>query len=295
MKVVIFTNSNGWHERRLIEAFHSAKAEPILASLAECGFTDRNQFGGLQIPGLDNELPAAVFVRGIAAGTFEQVTLRLDFLHALTEMSVKVVNSARVIERTVDKARTSHLLNRSGIASLPAWTFESRARAAAIVAACEKRNRKLVLKPLFGSRGRGLRLIGSQSDLPTTEEVSGVYYLQEFVPTEGDCWRDWRVMVVGGRSLCAMERRSDSWITNRAQGARCLPATLPPQALDLAERAVAAVGADYAGVDLIHTQQEGWRVIEINGVPAWRGLQDVSEPDIARSFAQLVASAVSAC
>ena len=59
-------------------------------------------------------------------GTFEQVTLRLDFLHALTDLSVKVVNSARVIEKTVDKAMTSHLLKRHQVETGSSLDISSR-------------------------------------------------------------------------------------------------------------------------------------------------------------------------
>ena len=49
----------------------------------------------------------------------------------------------------------------------------------------------------------------------------------------------------------------------------------------LAEQATVALGLDYAGVDLIEDQQGQWWVIEINGIPAWQGLQQVSEVNIA--------------
>ena len=110
IRVVIFTDAKGWHESRLTEAFRAVGAESSLVSLANCSFSADSRFGCLTIPGFEDALPDAVFVRGISAGTFEQVTLRLDFLHALTDLSVRVVNSARVIEKTVDKAMTSHLL-----------------------------------------------------------------------------------------------------------------------------------------------------------------------------------------
>ena len=74
----------------------------------------------------------------------------------------------------------------------------------------------------------------------------------------------------------------------RAQGAQCFPAQLEAEALELAQLAAHAVGADYAGVDIIHSESDGWLVLEINGVPAWRGLQEVSEVDIAKSFAALI-------
>ena len=287
-RVVIFTNSNGWHERKLIDAFLNFGAEPTLASLADCAFTASAEFGGIQIPGFQGELPSAAFVRGIAAGSFEQVTLRLGFLHALAQMSVRVVNSAKVIERTVDKSMTSHLLNRNGVATVPAWTRESKAGVLELVRDSVRLKRRLVLKPLFGSRGRGLQIIEAESDVPDEEAVNGVYYLQEFVPSDKNYWRDWRVMVVDGHAICAMERRSDNWVTNRARGAQCLPANLPSEALKLAAQAAVAVEADYAGVDLIHTNRAGWQVIEINGVPAWQGLQEVSDTDIARTFAEVV-------
>ena len=56
------------------------------------------------------ELPRVALVRSIPAGSFEQVTLRLGLLHALTALGVTVVNDARGIERCVDKAMTSFLL-----------------------------------------------------------------------------------------------------------------------------------------------------------------------------------------
>ena len=116
--------------------------------------------------------------------------------------------------------------------------------------------------------------------------------LQEFIPSDAEYWRDWRIMVVDGHALCAMERRSDNWITNRAMGAQCLPAKLPPEALNLAEQAVSAVEADYGGVDVIYTKSSGWQVLEINGVPAWRGLQDVSDLNVAQALAELVVKSV---
>ena len=292
LKVVIFTNSNGWHEHRLIEAFEKIGTEPILASLADCEFAADGSYGGIQIPGFTQELPAAAFVRGIAAGSFEQVTLRLGFLHALSQMSVRVVNTAKVIERTVDKSMTSHLLKRCGVSTVNAWTCESRERAIKRVKEMAQDSRKLVLKPLFGSRGRGLQILETELDVPEEEAVNGVYYLQEFIPSETEYWRDWRIMVVDGHALCAMERRSDNWITNRAMGAQCLPAKLPPEALNLAEQAVSAVEADYGGVDVIYTKSSGWQVLEINGVPAWRGLQDVSDLNVAQALAELVVKGV---
>jgi glutathione synthase/RimK-type ligase-like ATP-grasp enzyme len=54
---------------------------------------------------------------------------------------------------------------------------------------------------------------------------------------------------------------------------------------DLALRAVVAIGADYAGVDLIRSREGQLMVLEINSNPAWKGLQSVTSVDIADTLA----------
>ena len=49
----------------------------------------------------------------------------------------------------------------------------------------------------------------------------------------------------------------------------------------LAIEATAAVGADYAGVDLMRSAEGRWAVLEVNSIPAWRGLQAVAPARIA--------------
>jgi glutathione synthase/RimK-type ligase-like ATP-grasp enzyme len=49
----------------------------------------------------------------------------------------------------------------------------------------------------------------------------------------------------------------------------------------LAVAACAAVGADHAGVDLVRDRDGRLHVLEVNGIPAWRGLQGTTTLDIA--------------
>ncbi|MDH5339505.1 MAG: RimK family alpha-L-glutamate ligase, partial [Rubrivivax sp.] len=148
----------------------------------------------------------------------------------------------------------------------------------------------LVLKPMFGSQGKSLQRVGlvdgSFIGLPELgHEYGALAYLQRFVAPVQRPGFDWRVLVVGGRARAAMRRVSDGWVHNLAQGARGVAAELTPPLADLAERAAAALGMDYAGVDLMPSAgAPAIQVIEVNGVAAWQGLQRVAGFNIAQAL-----------
>jgi glutathione synthase/RimK-type ligase-like ATP-grasp enzyme len=144
---------------------------------------------------------------------------------------------------------------------------------------------ELVVKPLFGSQGKGLLRLAGGAAVPDAGAVSGVWYLQRFLDCGEGNWHDWRVMVAGGRPVSAMLRRGRSWVTNVARGARVEAVDAQGDLARLAVEAAAAVGADYAGVDLMRDAQGRWIVLEVNSIPAWRGLQAVAPIRIADALA----------
>ena len=268
-----------WHAREFAKAFAALGAQTVPVKLPLSGFATQSM-SGLSIDGFADTLPDAIVVRSIPGGTFEAVTLRLGILHALRELGIVVWNDARAIERCVDKSMTSFLLARAGIPTPPTWAMESREAAQAIVRR-EVAHGPLVLKPLFGSQGRGLRLIRTVNDLPDAANVAGVYYLQRFVAVERDGFRDFRLIVSQGRVIAAMVRHSTAWITNLKQGGRPIAAVADAEMKALAVGAAAAVGADFAGVDILHGADGRATVLEVNSMPAWSGLQKVTTANIA--------------
>lgn len=288
--VALFIAGADWHARRLVRALRAAGAAVTRTSLTRCRFSTAHP-AGLDIPGFPDRLPDAVFVRTVDAGSFEAVTLRLGLLHALAAAGVPVWNAPRAIEACVDKAQTTWRLQRAGLPTPDTWALESRDEAAALVAAEATPERPLVLKPLFGSQGKALRLVAGPDDLPPAEAVSGVYYLQRFVgPRFADVaagtagFHDHRVLVAGGRALAGMIRRGTGWITNIKQGATAEAWAPDAEAERLALAAAAAVGADYAGVDLIADGHGDYLVLEVNSMPAWSGLQTVTGFDLTEAM-----------
>ena len=296
MRVAILTDETGWHTRQLQTALRCRGAVGRCVDLADCRIDTTAAWHGLAIPGYGRDLPDAAIVRGIAGGTFEQVTKRLGVLHALRELGVPVYNDARAIERSVDKAMTSLLLHTADIPTPPTWATESAAQAQRILIREGAAGHALVLKPLFGSQGKGLQRVGEIDGVhhalpPLDKGYGSMAYLQRFVPPVCDPGFDWRVLVVGGHAVTAMRRVSRHWIHNVAQGARCEPQVLTAALAALAERAAAALELDYAGIDIVPARGEAsgvdessMQVIEVNGVAAWHGLQRVTEFNIAAAL-----------
>ena len=283
-RCIVFIDRPDWHSRQLGAAFTKAGVEPVFLSLRRTGFAAATGGARLRLPGFEDELPLGAFVRTISAGSFEQVTLRLGVLHALRESGLLVYNDARAIERCVDKSMTSFLLHRAGIPTPPTWAVESREAAQAIARAEASPARPLVLKPLFGSQGRGLALIEGEADLPPAETVAGVYYLQHYIGEGREGWRDWRVLVAGGKAVAAMLRHGVTWKTNAAQGALCQAIEPDGQMSAMAIAAAEAVGAAFAGVDIIRDAAGRLLVLEVNSNPAWSALQRVTRRPIAEAL-----------
>lgn len=288
MRVAVFTDAPGWHGKRLRAAFAALGADAKLVPLDACRFDLERGVRGIAIPGFARALPQAALVRAVCAGTFEQVTLRLGLLHALARLGIPVVNDPRAIERCVDKSMTSWLLHEQGVPTPATWVTESAAEARRIAMRETAGGGMLVVKPLFGSQGKGVARVGAGDPLPGPETVNGVYYLQRYVRPGGGRHHDFRVFVIDNVPVASMERRGRTWITNVAQGGEAVR-TLPDRARDaLACAAAHAVGADYAGVDLIRDGEGRWQVLEVNSMPAWRGLEQATGIDVAALLARFV-------
>ena len=284
-RLVLFVEDGGgdWHARQLVAAFETRGAEVVTTTLKACAF-DTTLPSGLDIHGFNGALPDGAFVRAISTGSLEQITFRLGILHALRARGVMVWNDARTIERCVDKSTATFLFQKAGLPVPTTRVIEGHGRA---ITQAQDINRPLVVKPLFGSQGNGVMRADTAADLPQPEAVGDVYYLQHYLRDDtADTFADIRVFVCNGRVLAAMSRQGAHWVTNVHQGGKPAPLTLTDEMADLALAACRAVGANYAGVDLIQDPASGQLlVLEINSNPAWKGLYSVSDVDIASALA----------
>ena len=283
-RVAIFTEDPGWHGSRLRRAFADRGFIADYVSLTECRIIAESNSLPLLVPGFEHDLPDAVFVRGVPGGSLEEVVFYLDILHALKILQIPVYNQGQAIERSVDKAMTSFLLKQAGIATPATWVLRDQAEALLLAENELSNGNRLISKPLFGSQGEGIRRIEKMTDLFWLTSSHGIYYLQRFVESTDNSYSDWRVFVINGRVIAMMRRLGVSWLNNVARGAQCEAVKVNEKIAELSIRAVAALNMDYAGVDIMCDAQGNYLVIEVNSIPAWKGLQSVTHINVAEAL-----------
>ncbi|MCK5189257.1 MAG: ATP-grasp domain-containing protein, partial [Methylococcales bacterium] len=172
-------------------------------------------------------------------------------------------------------------LKNAGLKTPLTWVLNDRSKALAIAEQELRKGYQLISKPLFGSQGEGVRRIEKMTDLFWLTSSNGIYYLQRFVDCEGQGYSDIRVFVIYGKAVVAMRRRGSSWLNNVARGAICEAIELDVKLAELAVQATQALAMDYAGVDIIKDREGGYSVIEVNSIPAWKGLESVCQLNMA--------------
>jgi len=274
MHLGILSGGTGWHVQDLLRAAGELGHKTSV-------YDFRTLSASVPTARLDVD---ALIVRTMPAGSLEQIVFRMDWLQT---QGVQVFNPPKALETCVDKFLATARL---AIAKLPipkTFTCESSDRA---MEAFRDLGGDAVVKPLFGSEGRGMVRITDPElawrTFRAIEATGGILYLQEFVRHPG--W-DVRVFVIGERIVGAMKRTSNGdWRTNVAQGGTAGRFELADAEKSLALWAARATGALIAGVDLIHNDRGEWLVLEVNAVPGWKAFAPVCGIDVAREVVEFV-------
>jgi RimK family alpha-L-glutamate ligase len=284
LKAAIIAAKDGWHIRELTGALNKRGFKidffpftGLYASIHPGSRVGGRKDGKSLLSLNDYDF---VFVRFIPGGSLEQIILRMDILHHLEDLSVRVVNSAGSIEKTVDKYYTLAILEKAGFPVPRTLVTENYQEAMKFFL----ENRDVVLKPLFGSLGRGMVRLTDEDTayrvFKAWEMNNFIFYLQNFIPHNN---RDIRVFVVKNEVIGGYVRKSDSWRTNIARGGKGEKYKLDSVTRNLALGSVAELGLDYAGVDIIMAEGkvDGPRILEVNSIPGWKELEKISGKSIA--------------
>ncbi len=228
----------------------------------------------------------AVMVRTMPPGSLEQVIFRMDALGRFEAAGGLVVNRPRAVEAAVDKYLTSALLASAGLDTPRTIVCQHPDDA---MEAFAQLGGDVVLKPLFGSEGRGItRLTDPDLALRAFKmlaQLGAVLYLQEFIPHPGF---DIRLLVVGGETYGMRRHNPLDWRTNVSRGATGVAFEPDERQVEMARRAANAVGAWVAGVDLLPAPDGRLLALEVNAVPGWKALAQATGVDIAARVLRFV-------
>lgn len=279
----------GWHADELRHAARRHGYEILYADYES--LSSRFDEGGEHVARCSaGELQsfAAVVCRTMPTGSMEQIIFRLAVLHAATDQGVKIVNPPRTLETAIDKYATLAVVQSLGF-PVPA-TIVVQSRTAAMHA-FETLGRDVVVKPIFGGEGRGVMRIRDPqlawTAFSTLQQLASVLYVQRFIPPGG---RDTRMLVLGDQ-IVGIRRSSDhDFRTNVANGASCEVIELSPVQQQMARQIAAKMNLRIGSVDLIDHAEGPSMVLEVNGVPGWKGAQQCVPFNIADKMVAAILS-----
>jgi len=218
----------------------------------------------------------------------------LAVLHVLEHWGIRVYNPAGVTATCNDKLLTTLALLHAGIPT-PRTLLAFDAQVT--IQGSEMLGYPVVFKPVNGSWGRLLARINDRDAAEAVlehQETLGsyqhhVHYVQEYIAKP---LRDIRAFVTGERTICAIYRTSEHWVTNTARGAVASNCPVTPELDSLCVRAAQAVGGGILAIDVLEDPQRGLLVNEINATMEFRNSIAPTGVDIPNEMLDYVLSGV---
>lgn len=265
------------------------QSERLAAELSKLGVsTDirKNDFFGAEIDGGK--------LKNTARGYDFCIYLDKDkyVSYALEKLGLRLFNRHDAIQACDDKAVTALRLADSGIPmplTLPGLLcYEPTAKVSAdTLDYIESRlGYPMVAKHCFGSLGKFVYKIDDRRELSDMcEKLRCVPHLfQKYIAESAG--RDIRVIVIGGRAVAAMERKSDAdFRSNIELGASATPKELDGELRALTERAATLLNLDYCGIDIL-CGRDGYLLCEVNSNAFFGGMERATGINIAKLYAE---------
>jgi ribosomal protein S6--L-glutamate ligase len=126
--------------------------------------------------------------------------------------------------------------------------------------------------PRGSSMGRGVFLIHNEEELEKYLQKTAVAYIQEYL----DLVRDLRVILINHQVILSYWKIAPlgEFRNNLAQGATIEFSQIPPEALAFAQEVTQRCNFEDVGLDLCHTEKEGWMILEANMNYGLQGLTE---------------------
>ncbi|OQX53055.1 MAG: hypothetical protein B5M53_07440 [Candidatus Cloacimonas sp. 4484_209] len=193
-------------------------------------------------------------------------------------MGIPTINNSKALEISSNKYLTYLRLIKRRIPIPKTFLATSYRNALKIIRTFEY---PVVAKGIYGSGGRGLRLLRNKTDAEIY--FRNAYYpflIQEFIEKE----RDIRVFVIDNKVVLGIYRYGESWITNVDRGARIEKIESISKRLErIAINSAKAIGLQISAIDIMEKDKK-YIVSETNSVPGFRKIYESTGVKIERSI-----------
>ncbi|CUU23481.1 30S ribosomal protein S6--L-glutamate ligase [Duffyella gerundensis] len=238
-----------------------------------------------------NPASPAVHLRGQPLGPFDAVIPRIGpattfygtaVLRQFEMSGSYPLNESVAITRARDKLRSLQLLARQGI-DMPVTGFASSPDDTHDLIEMVG-GAPLVVKLVEGTQGIGVVLAetrqAAESVIDAFRGLNAHILVQEFIREARGC--DIRCLVIGDDVVAAIEReaKEGDFRSNLHRGGRARQVEISEQERAMAVKAVATLGLDVAGVDILRAAR-GPLVMEVNASPGLEGIEKISGMNIA--------------
>ncbi|MCX7772516.1 MAG: RimK family alpha-L-glutamate ligase [Clostridia bacterium] len=152
----------------------------------------------------------------------------------------------------------------------------------------------MVVKEAFGSFGAQVYLAKNRQELCDLRKklLTVPHLYQEYIRTSHG--RDVRLQVVGNEVVASMLRTSDTDFRANISAGGHMMQFLPPKSFqELAVKAAQAVGADFAGVDILFGEDEKPILCEINSNAHMKNIYECTGMDVAERIIRYIKAKVS--
>ena len=278
--IAIISDLHDWHSDQIEFFLKQHRFKTLKVTFQELKFSFKKNKIFFENNNLLNNING-IWVRFLKNGTIEEITTKLTILHLLDESKIYVHNSGLTIEKTVDKVRTTGILELNNIKSPETTIWFARNKKNLNNNFCNET--KYLVKPIFGSQGKNIFLVNNFNELRKINAIGEVFYLQKFIESQEKEFTDIRVLVSNHSVISSMERYSNHFITNVFQGAKYRQIILKKNIKDLCIKLSKIFKLGYGGIDLKITKNDVF-VLEINSVPSWKAMQKISKINISEKL-----------
>ena len=150
----------------------------------------------------------------------------------------------------------------------------------------------VIVKSSYGSLGSGIFKADDRNELKkiTNKLINSPHIYQKFIKESSGV--DPRVIVIGGKAVASMERRSTAdFRSNIELGGKGYSVELSEEYKAVAEKTAKVLGLDYCGIDLLHSNG-GAVVCEVNSNAFFGGIESVTKVNVASIYANHILNSI---